>query len=547
MNGLLRAALFLTCFVSATSHAEAPISVELVSANPLHVVQPGEESKLALRIVNQSNQAQRARLDASVREFDGVSSPLEQELTLAPREVRKLAVPLGARRLGPRTIAYRIRAAAGERQGTLRFVYAPLAGRGRDPAGFFYGVCSHVEHDPIDQVERQMLAASQIGINTMRFGEEWASLEKEPGQWSFDGLDRRVALAERFGLQIQMLIAYGNAFAAPRAAHEAYRKAKASGDPQAWLKLFRAAPEDEFWRRLVFKLASRYRGRVAWYELWNEPDFSSFFLGSTDDYIRMLRSGYAEVKRADPKAKVMTGGFAMVARIPLRELNPDLQERVLAEASDSFDVHAYHEHSHIPAFVQAVDGELTRMRRKLKQPRPLFFNETGMTSRLGDEKTQALAVVKKITVARSRGAIGYNWYDLRDDGTNPEEGEHNYGLLTRDYQPKPSYAAYNELIRKMRGTRFVTSLATGPDRHIYLFADRSRYLLVAWSERTQLLPHEKVALSVSGAPAAIAFDVMGNGTRLELASGALELALRNEPTYVELRGAKSEPRLVTRE
>jgi hypothetical protein len=39
------------------------------------------------------------------------------------------------------------------------------------------------------------------------------------------------------------------------------------------------------------------------------------------------------------------------------------------------------------------------------------------------------------------------WYDLRDDGDNPFEKEHNYGLLTQKYEPKPALAAIEHLRR----------------------------------------------------------------------------------------------------
>ena len=33
------------------------------------------------------------------------------------------------------------------------------------------------------------------------------------------------------------------------------------------------------------------------------------------------------------------------------------------------------------------------------------------------------------------------YYDLRDDGTDPANGEHNFGLLARDYSAKPALHA----------------------------------------------------------------------------------------------------------
>ena len=35
-----------------------------------------------------------------------------------------------------------------------------------------------------------------------------------------------------------------------------------------------------------------------------------------------------------------------------------------------------------------------------------------------------------------------SWYDFRNDGSDPFNFEHNMGIITRDFRPKPAYRAY---------------------------------------------------------------------------------------------------------
>ncbi|MCB8928357.1 MAG: hypothetical protein H6652_22355 [Ardenticatenaceae bacterium] len=78
------------------------------------------------------------------------------------------------------------------------------------------------------------------------------------------------------------------------------------------------------WARFVYTAVSRYKpggvlaqahgwpagqGVTHW-EMWNEPDLSSFWDGTTADYARLLKVGYLAAKLADPNAQILFGGLA---------------------------------------------------------------------------------------------------------------------------------------------------------------------------------------------------------------------------------------------
>ena len=55
--------------------------------------------------------------------------------------------------------------------------------------------------------------------------------------------------------------------------------------------------------------AGYWRGRVAAWEVWNEPDPNqSFWQGTIDQYAGLLRASYPAFKAGDPEAKVVLGG-----------------------------------------------------------------------------------------------------------------------------------------------------------------------------------------------------------------------------------------------
>ena len=62
----------------------------------------------------------------------------------------------------------------------------------------------------------------------------------------------------------------------------------------------------------LFALASRYKGRIRAYEIWNEPNLAREWGGQPPNpgqYAQLLKVAYAAVKRADPAAMVISAGL----------------------------------------------------------------------------------------------------------------------------------------------------------------------------------------------------------------------------------------------
>jgi hypothetical protein len=81
----------------------------------------------------------------------------------------------------------------------------------------------------------------------------------------------------------------------------------------------------------------------------------------------------------------------------------------------------------------------------------IIVTETGYpTDPTRSEQTQ-VAVLRDIVAAtmgasRTYGVTGLRWFGLRDANTQSGQLENGYGLLHDDYSPKPSFAAYRQII-----------------------------------------------------------------------------------------------------
>jgi hypothetical protein len=67
---------------------------------------------------------------------------------------------------------------------------------------------------------------------------------------------------------------------------------------------------------------------------------------------------------------------------------------------------------------------------------------------------QARFAVREMLSAWAVGFPVIVYYDVRDDGTNATDPEHNFGLLANDYSPKPAYTAVRTLSDFVKGRSF---------------------------------------------------------------------------------------------
>ncbi len=85
-------------------------------------------------------------------------------------------------------------------------------------------------------------------------------------------------------------------------------------------------PPDDFddYGDFVYQIVSRYKGRVKYYVIWNEPN-TSFEWGnrqvSARDYVRLLKTAYLRAKQADPDVVILAAALAPTIEVSDRAIN----------------------------------------------------------------------------------------------------------------------------------------------------------------------------------------------------------------------------------
>ncbi len=392
-------------------------------------------------------------------------------------------------------------------------VFPSAAGQKR--AGrFYFGMNAHLDRLDEEDLRREVQLMDEMGIEAARVGVSWGGLEPKEGEFLPERLDRIIASLAGADIEPAVLIGYTAKWAT-------------TGDPNAkdWHQWHNAPPRVDAYAAHAGRLARHLRGRVRFYEIWNEPDIG-FWLGTSAQYVDLLKAAHAAIKAADRRAQVMNGGYSEVKR------RPTFIPEVIAGARDAFDIYAFHTHG---GFGNTLIAEADLRRYLAGVPkRPIWLNEAGYASMgpAGD-LAQAEALVQKIVFAAAQGWANYMWYDLRDDGTDPTDWEHNYGLVKRDYTPKPAYAAYAHLIATLRGQSFAGPLAGAPNGlYAYRFSGPAGSTLVLWRSPDE--PGEAI-LSL-GAPAdAEVRGLVGQPMVPLKQKGSLTLSVGRRPVFVTSR------------
>ena len=60
------------------------------------------------------------------------------------------------------------------------------------------------------------------------------------------------------------------------------------------------------WGNWVRAVVTRYKGRIKYYELWNEPDAWNWWSGTTPQMVQMAKVAYPIIKSVDPGAIVVS-------------------------------------------------------------------------------------------------------------------------------------------------------------------------------------------------------------------------------------------------
>lgn len=122
----------------------------------------------------------------------------------------------------------------------------------------------------------------------------WPNLEPQKDQWDFKNLDLYMEDAKEHQVEILLPLGLSPQWVSSRPEEKsAYGPGNAAGPARL-----------DAWRDYVRTIATRYKGRVFAYEIWNEPNLKQFYSGSIPEMLQLAGAAYTIIKEIDPHAVV---------------------------------------------------------------------------------------------------------------------------------------------------------------------------------------------------------------------------------------------------
>jgi hypothetical protein len=276
----------------------------------------------------------------------------------------------------------------------------------------------------------------------IRINLRWSEVNPAPGVWRFAAIDRQVRQARDRDLEILALLAH-----APE-----------------WLGGGRngtTPPADvSRWSEFVTRTAERYRGRIAAYEIWNEPDFRdegdgigwNRDLEQVPHYVDYLRAAAEAIRTRAPGTKVVGPALASGISDRKRALLRQLEGSGAAELLDALSVHQNIQGDDGPGpwLVRLLGNNLYPLEELAPSlaAKPIWVTEFGWRSTAVGESNQRAHLAGALALMTGgadfpacanvgRFAVTHGFiYKLID---SPEETS---GLFRVDLSPKPAVSDY---------------------------------------------------------------------------------------------------------
>lgn len=354
--------------------------------------------------------------------------------------------------------------------------YEPVAHAGVNPFGI--NVFLEQEVEPAKR-ERAVQMIAQAGFHWIRQGFPWEDIEihgkgdyedrrNVPYRSAWEKYDHIVGLAEQYELEVIAVLSNPPAWS------------RAEGDARGTY-----APPDrlEDFGDFVYTVASRYRGRIRAYQIWNEPNIYPEWGEqpvNPEAYTRLLCLAYQRVREADPEAVVISGALAQTVGFdlgpgPWSGLNDQvfLQRMYSAGAGACFDVLAANDYI---LWSGPTDRRLRSLTINYAHPvflrdvmvangdahKPIWINEMNANAVPSDPSIQNWGVYGQVTLEQQAryaslayqrviqewpwvGVVNF-WFFKRASDAERNQSWYYFRMVEPDFTPLPVYYAMRDFI-----------------------------------------------------------------------------------------------------
>jgi len=322
----------------------------------------------------------------------------------------------------------------------------------------------------------EMAQEAHLGWAKQQFA--WEEIEPvEKGEYfdertrrsSWEKYDRIVDLCHEYGLQIVARL----------------------DRPPDWTRednTYKERPPDDFedFGDFVYAFVDRYRGRIRYVQIWNEPNIFPEWGNRPVDpeaYVSLLRVAYERAKQADPNVYVLSAPLAITLGqehpepgewISMNEIDY-LEEMYKAGATDYFDILSANAFGLGSPPEESAQSRVLNFQRVLflrdvmerygDTDKPIWFNEYGWNASPEDfeeeqliwqrvsEEEQAQYTIEGIEYAEEHwpwAGVFNIWYFRQVGNISPDRADYYFRMVDVDFTPRLVYYAVEQAAQDLK-------------------------------------------------------------------------------------------------
>lgn len=291
-----------------------------------------------------------------------------------------------------------------------------------------YGINVHTaQNETLAKVKAAGIAWIRVDIN-------WPLIESTKGQYNFGEVDRVADYAAANGLSIYATIAYTPAWA--------------NGN----LGINYPAANINDWKGFVNLVINRYKSRIKYWGIWNEPNLKEFFAYGKDIFVQQILLPAAQtIRSADPAAFIVGPELSHKTEAGMEWYF--WLKYILDNAGAYFDVISHHIYEDLGVYVtyellENGDQLIPAVKQIIEESgqggKPFWITETGWNTNKFSEPMQSLRYLDMLqTRARKDYPQKIFFYEIIDD---PNSNNLPFGILRSSGDAKPAYNAYRDFI-----------------------------------------------------------------------------------------------------
>ena len=312
----------------------------------------------------------------------------------------------------------------------------------------------------VADMERELDLVADAGGDTVRIDLAWSSLETNGkgdfSSWYVTKADTFLTEARERGLNV-----IGTLWATPCWASSAPEDKKLGCEGPWWDRgVDRYAPVNPSdYADAAAWVAQRWGSKLVALEIWNEPNLPDKYSLQAPDpavaYAEILKAAYPKVKQVAPGLRVVGGALAFSDGTFLERL----YDLGIKDHFDAFSIHPYNEWRDPDdpwktewrkyTFLTGIPWVRSVMEAHGDGEKGLWLTEFGFST-CGTGSTWCVTEDQQAEFINDsfRIAAGWNYveaaiaYNLRNKGSDPQDRESQFGLVARDFTPKPGYRGF---------------------------------------------------------------------------------------------------------